>query len=110
MIWQQSSWTADFNDPVSFLDVFKQTAFSTNNTGWEHPGYKRLLDSSFLSENSKDRLDILAKCEEILIHDMPIIPVFHYTMSYLKNPNLKDVALSNLGNIDFKWASFEELK
>ena len=35
---------------------------------------------------------------------MPIIPVFHRRLLYVKKQALCDVVLSSLGAIDFKWA------
>ena len=39
---------------------------------------------------------------------MPIISVFYYTMLYVNQPYVKDVVLSSMGQIDFKWAYKEE--
>ncbi len=41
----------------------------------------------------------------ILMEEMPIIPVFYYSMLYVNQPELKDVVLSSMGQIDFRWAS-----
>jgi oligopeptide transport system substrate-binding protein len=102
------SWTADFNDPVNFLEVFKFKKASTNNTHWENSRYIELLDSSSQVSNKEERLAILSSSEALLMDEMPIIPIFHYTMRYLKEDRLKDVVLSSLGNIDFKWAYWDE--
>lgn len=101
------SWLADFNDPVNFLEVFKYKTQSTNNTHWEDFQYQEMLDDSAKAIDSKNRHQILARCEKILIDAMPIIPLFHYTMLYLKDDALDGVFLSSLGNLDFKWATLD---
>ncbi len=98
-----SSWFADFNDPVNFLSVFKYKRATTNNTQWENKEYTDLLDTSETA-SQESRMAILKKCESILMQEMPIIPLYHQHMRYVKQQNLKDVALSSLGNLDFKWA------
>lgn len=101
------SWIADFNDPVNFLEVFKYKKNSTNNTCWHHDEYTQLLDLSSKIMDPDKRLAVLVESEKILIDHMPMIPLFHFTMLYLQNGSLKDVVLSSLGNLDFKWAYLE---
>lgn len=101
------SWMADYNDPVNFLDVFKYKKNSTNNTCWHNDEYEQLLDLSSTIMDPDKRSLVLAESEKILIDNMPIIPIFHFTMLYLHNPALKDVVLTSLGNLDFKWAYLE---
>ena len=36
---------------------------------------------------------------------MPVIPVYFYTNNWVQADNLKDVAVSGLGDVQFKWAS-----
>jgi oligopeptide transport system substrate-binding protein len=104
------SWTADFNDGMNFLEVFKFKAGGSNNTAWEHAQYKELLDKATEVNGAAERKKIFNECETLLMKEMPIIPLFHYTMLYLSNQRVKDVVLSNLGSIDFKWAYIDEIK
>lgn len=103
------SWTADFKDGLNFLEVFKFKAGGSNNTAWESPRYRELLDQALEVNDPYERQKIFRECEEILMQEMPIIPLFHYTMLYLSGP-IQDVVLSSLGGIDFKWAQVEKAK
>lgn len=102
------SWIADFSDPINFLEVFKYRKGGSNNTFWENPRYISLLDQSAQVADANERKELLAQSEQILIEEMPIIPVFYYTMLYVNQPHLKDVVLSSIGQIDFKWAQIEK--
>jgi oligopeptide transport system substrate-binding protein len=104
------SWTADFNDGMNFLEVFKYKAGGSNNTAWESPRYRELLDLALEVNEAGERKKIFHECESILMNEMPIIPLFHYTMLYAANQKIKGVVLSNLGSIDFKWAYRDEAK
>jgi len=99
-----ADWTADFPDPINFLEVFKYKKGGSNNTQWENPEYIQCLDRSSQSLDSKERFELLAKGEEILMEEMPIIPVLSANMLYLSQEDLKGVVLSPMGTIDFKWA------
>lgn len=101
-------WVADYNDPLTFLDVFKFKVATTNNTGWEDSEYVRLLDQSMGEIDSDKRKELLSMCEKILIDAMPIIPVFEYTMLYMSDARLQDVVLSPMGFFNFKWARIEQ--
>lgn len=98
------SWGADFHDPINFLEVFKYKDQSTNNTGWENGTYVSLLNASSQIQDASERNSLLKRCEEILMEEMPIIPIFFYSMVYMQDPSLSGVVFSSLGNLDFKWA------
>ncbi len=102
------SWIADFADPINFLEVFKYKKGGSNNTLWENPRFAALLDQSMQTANPAERSEILGRSEQIMIEEMPIIPVFYYTMLYVNQPGLKGVVLSSMGQIDFKWASIDD--
>ena len=38
---------------------------------------------------------------------MPIIPIFHFVLNYLQDEGLKEVALSPVGQVDFRWAEMQ---
>lgn len=103
------SWTADFADPINFLEVFKYREASTNNTNWENGKFIDLLDQSALCKDREERRALLREAEQILMDQMPIIPVFHFALNYLQADSLQEVSLSSLGQIDFRWAHFKEV-
>ena len=97
-------WIADYNDPINFLEIFKYKQQSTNNSGWEDPTYSQLLDDSYQCGDIQMRKELLGQCEKILLDAMPIIPLLHHNMLYIKDERLEGVFLSSLGHLDFKWA------
>jgi oligopeptide transport system substrate-binding protein len=102
------SWIADFNDPINFLETFKYKTASTNNTQWEDTHFAQLLEKSKVLQDARERREVLRESEQVLMNAMPAIPIFHYTMLYLKDKKLKDVVVTSMGNIDFKWAYLED--
>jgi len=98
------SWIADFNDPINFLEVFQTKDNGTNNTNWESEKYQSLLAQSYFAKNSHDRAKLLKECESIIMDEMPVIPIFSFTMLYAQDESVQNVVLTDLGNIDFKTA------
>lgn len=103
----RSGWTGDFNDPVNFLNLFKEKTGGNNDTFWENAQYKELLNKSVKEADPVKRKQILAQAEQILMDEMPIAPIYFYTNSYVKKDNVKGVLMDDLGFVDYKWASVE---
>jgi oligopeptide transport system substrate-binding protein len=103
-----SDWIADFEDPINFLDVFKYQFGGSNHTYWESQKYVHLLDQASEACDPLKRLDFLSRAEKTLMEEMPIMPIFHYQMLYANHPQICNVVLSHLGQLDFKWAYFDK--
>jgi oligopeptide transport system substrate-binding protein len=95
-----SSWIADFNDPINFLEVFKFKEGGSNNTNWENAKYIELLNQSTICRDQTERRRILQEAEEILMEQMPIIPLYHEAMNFLQRSEVQDMALSPIGQVD----------
>ncbi|MCH9621137.1 MAG: Oligopeptide-binding protein OppA [Chlamydiia bacterium] len=99
-------WVADYKDPVTFLDVYKTRDSGVNQTGWENVSYIKALNESFNQVN-ENRIALLKESEKVLIDEMPVIPVYNFMMLHLKDEKLKDVVLTDMSHIDFKYAYIE---
>ncbi|MED1793921.1 peptide ABC transporter substrate-binding protein [Brevibacillus nitrificans] len=100
-------WLGDFNDPINFLELYKDKMGGNNDTRWENPKYKELLNQSALESDLDKRKKILADAEQVLMDDMPIMPIYFYTQSWVQNPNVKGVQMTGLGDVDWKGAYIE---
>jgi oligopeptide transport system substrate-binding protein len=100
-------WLGDFNDPINFLELYKDKMGGNNDTRWENPKYKELLNQSALESDLDKRKKILADAEQVLMDDMPIMPIYFYTQSWVQNPSVKGVQITGLGDVDWKGAYIE---
>ncbi|MFS1513293.1 peptide ABC transporter substrate-binding protein [Chengkuizengella sp. SCS-71B] len=98
-------WIGDFNDPINFLEIFKEIG-GNNNTRWHNEEYARLLDLTYSEGDIPTRTQLLKDAEVIFMDEMPIAPVFYYTYNYVFNPEIKGIFLDSLGNTDLKWAHY----
>lgn len=94
-------------DPISFLDRFRYLSSDENFSQWTHPEFTELLEKADQTIDSEERMRYLLSAESIFIEEMPVIPIFFYTGSYLKKSYVKNVYLSELADVDFKWAYLE---
>lgn len=102
-------WIADYNDPISFLELFKgtldpKTGSGMGDTGWQDHRYNDLLEKSVQEKDLEKRKSFLHEAEKILVEAMPIAPLYHFSFDYAKKEDICDVLLSPLGIADFKKA------
>ena len=100
-------WLGDFNDPINFLELFRDKKGGNNDTNWENPKFKQLLIDSQTEADPAKRIQMLKDAEAIFMDEMPVAPIYFYTDYWVQNDKLKDVVISGLGDVQFKWAHFE---
>ncbi|MDD6386554.1 peptide ABC transporter substrate-binding protein [Lactobacillus equicursoris] len=95
-----SGWSADFADPISFLDLF--TSKNPENNGkWGNKEYDKLVADSKTTSSSSKRWNDLTKAEDILLSNVGISPLYYQSSSVLVRTNVKDV-YQNRGTWNFK--------
>ncbi|HLQ83803.1 MAG TPA: peptide ABC transporter substrate-binding protein [Pseudogracilibacillus sp.] len=100
-------WIADFNDAINFLEIFESTG-GNNYTNWENDEYKELIKKSRTELDSDKRRDILREAEALFMDQMVINPVYFYTNLYAHQDNVKDITVSPIGTIQYKWGYIAE--
>lgn len=100
-------WIADFNDAINFLEIF-ETVGGNNYTNWEDEEYQKLIKESRTELDTDKRREILRDAEEIFMDHMPVAPVYFYTNLYAFKDNVKNITVSPIGNIQYKWGYITE--
>ncbi|KQL45004.1 ABC transporter substrate-binding protein [Brevibacillus choshinensis] len=98
-------WGADFNDPINFLEMFRDKTGGNNHPDWENPKFKELIDQSYHEPNLDKRKQILLDAETILMDEMPLAPINFRGSPYVKNDKVKDFIIYPLGGAYFKFTS-----
>lgn len=91
-----------YQDPMYFLDLFREKKRTSNYSGWENPLFAALLEKSEKTIDSKERLLLLQKAERQLLDEMPVIPIFTQNFQYLVRKGV-ELVLLDVGVYDFKW-------
>jgi len=85
----QETWVADYNDPKAFLELWLSSAGELNVIGYNNPAYDALLLKADQVLNPTERASILSQAEELLLKDMPVIPLYYPSYKQLITPRLK---------------------
>ncbi len=83
----RGAWGADYMDPFTFLGVFYTGG--DNGTGWQDAQFIKMLDEANRTLDHAKRYDLLAKAEEYLLDNQPIIPLDTPSVNWLKKPYVK---------------------
>jgi len=84
----RSDWAGDYLDPMTFLEIFSSTS-GNNHTGWSSADYDALLYRAGRTLDANTRYSLLARAEEILLREAPIIPIYYYTTVRLISPSVR---------------------
>jgi oligopeptide transport system substrate-binding protein len=84
----RAEWVADFADPKSFLDVFRGGS-NNNHTGWSSLAYDAALHAADRTPDPAARHALLKQAETVLLEELPIIPIYHFTTVRLVHPAVR---------------------
>lgn len=95
--------SAFFKDPIYHLELLKDKQHVYNVARWENPLYRKLLDQAILTAEATVRQGLLKEAESILMHEMPVIPIYSDRYQYVLRPEVEGVVIHDIGHVDFKW-------
>jgi oligopeptide transport system substrate-binding protein len=104
----RSGWVADYLDPMSFLDILS-TDDPNNQTGWSNPEYDRLIGLAERETQRAARAEFLRQAEQLLLADVPVIPIYHYSTIRLVDPRVKGWVAHPLDQHPYKFIHLEPL-
>ncbi len=100
-------WYSVYHDPIYNLEFFKEKKHRYNAPQWENIHFQKLLQLAEGERDLSQRLEHLKEAEQLLLDEMPIIPLFVYHAKYLKSPHLHGLEVLPAGYVDFKYARIE---
>jgi len=105
----RGGWTGDYIDPMTFLDMFVPES-AQNDPGYNNPKYTELIHNAKNEADVKKRSEMLHQAEDLLMADMPIIPLWHTKQTRGIKSYVKGVRVSPLRFIYFDKAYIEGKK
>ena len=105
----RAGWVADMEDPINFLDMFV-TDGGNNSTGFSHPQYDELIKKARIENDLTKRSKILEQAENILMSEVPVIPLFTYTSLNLKQKYISGFYANKLDQHALKHVKIDTAK
>ncbi len=97
----RASWYGDYNDVSTFTDKYKGDSLN-NDSAWVNAEYDKLLVAATLEPDVKKRLALLAQAEQILVNEVPILPMYFYVNKYVMRDNVSGIPLNPRNMVVFK--------
>ena len=84
-----AAWSADYNDPLTFLSLLDSRAGPYNYQGYNNPAYDRLMDKAQNTQDMDERAGILARAEQMALDESGVIPMAVSSYRELVAPYVK---------------------
>ena len=96
-------WIADYNDPMTFLDLFLSDS-EFNDPSFKNARYDQLIEAAQTETDAKVRMDKLIEAERLLVEDQAAIaPVWFSGVAALLRPSFKNFVEHPTGTYEFKY-------
>lgn len=104
--WQ--GWIADYNDPMTFLDLFLSDS-SFNTGGYSNDQYDQLINDAKKETDFARRMDMMIEAERILVTETAATaPMYFDGEANLLRPAINNYIEHQYGaGIDIKWWTLE---
>lgn len=102
------SWTAMIDDPSYTLAFFGDFNEIINFPQWENEEYRALFDEGQKEQSAERRQAYFSQAEEILIREVPILPVLRVLYPSIQKQRMSITNHSALKYWDLKWASMNK--
>jgi len=84
----RAGWIGDYVDPNSFLDMWV-TGGGNNRANWSNAAYDAHIRSASETQDPVKRLEQFQQAEQILMDDVPIMPIYFYRSKSLVQPSVR---------------------
>ncbi|WP_434654463.1 peptide ABC transporter substrate-binding protein [Thermoanaerobacterium thermosaccharolyticum] len=102
-----AGWSADYNDPMTFLDMW-ETDNGNNTAFYSNPEYDKLIDQAKVTGDLKQRNDYMIQAEKIAMDDMAIGPLYFQAYALVTKSYVKDLIVPTFGTEwELKWTYIE---
>jgi peptide/nickel transport system substrate-binding protein/oligopeptide transport system substrate-binding protein len=92
------AWHADVPDPDNFLFKLFHSQSPRNLTGYANPAVDELLFSARRERDPLKRMEIYRRAEQIVVDEVPVVPIWHYTYERLFQSYVKNIEVNGLGD------------
>lgn len=91
------SWVADLPDPDSFLYPLFHSNGESNIFGYRSARVDSLLEEAHVLQPGPERNRIYLLLQEQVLHDVPMVPLYHSSIAYAWRPDLQGVEIGPTG-------------
>jgi oligopeptide transport system substrate-binding protein len=99
----RQGWIADYNDPITFLDLLRSDVTQQNPSGYANPAYDALLNEANRQLDPAKRTDLLQQAERMMLDDVALFPIYVYAKPQMVSTRVIGWEFDVLGNHPSRW-------
>jgi oligopeptide transport system substrate-binding protein len=81
-------WIGDYNDAYNFLFLAETESVPMNYTRWSNDDFDALVAQANVTVDGAERGRLLAEAEQIMLDELPYVPIVYYVNKALVDPNV----------------------
>jgi peptide/nickel transport system substrate-binding protein len=114
-IFWRSGWVADYPDPENFLQLFYGGNLGTgdanvNPFNYKNDEFDRLFDAAMQEQNHTKRMELMAKCDQMIIDDAAVMPLMTDDFITMVNLKVRKFTSNEMQQLDFSTIFIKDLK
>jgi oligopeptide transport system substrate-binding protein len=111
----RGGWIADYPDPENFLNLFYSKNIDKNSVisnpfKYANNQFDTNFEAAMKEKNAKKRSDIFAQCDQQIIDDAAVLPLYHSDFMTMVNNRVKNFHANSTEIIDFSILYIREQK
>jgi oligopeptide transport system substrate-binding protein len=103
----RAGWIGDYNDPQNFL-FLSESNVSFNYSKWKNKDYDALMAKAAVTTDLKERANILADAERLLLKETAVIPLLYYSSRALVSEKVEGWNDNLLDTHKTRWLSLKQ--
>jgi peptide/nickel transport system substrate-binding protein len=114
-IFWRAGWVADYPDPENFLNLFYGGNMNTDDVTvnpfkYNNPEFDKLFEQANAETNDEKRMEMLAKCDQIIIDDAVVMPLVTDDFVTMVNLKVRKFTTNEMEQLDFSRIFIKEIK
>ncbi|MCB1083850.1 MAG: hypothetical protein KDK61_06035, partial [Simkania sp.] len=99
-----TGWIDRIADPGYFLGLFSSPDNYANSSRWTHPLMQSIIAQTKIAQCLEDRNQLYAEGAQLLLEEMPLVPLFNMEHPSLHHSNIKGIYGNHLQQFDLRFA------
>ena len=92
----RNGWIGDYNDPCTFLDMFK-TGAGSNDSKYSNADFDKYIAAAKSTSDAAERMKSFHAAEDVMMKESAAAPIYFYTSMYMLDDSIKGMYYTPLG-------------
>ncbi|CEN83053.1 ABC transporter substrate-binding protein [Paraclostridium sordellii] len=104
-----NGWSADYPDPLTFLDIFTSQGMYAQRLSYSNTEYDKLIEEAKNAETPEESFKKYGEAEKLFLDEAYTAPLYQVGKSILQKDYVKDIVRYTYGSPEsYKWADVDK--